>query len=116
MLECDPKKPTQVLNLPHMQSEANLKSKYIQTDPPPSVTPKITKFKLMCLNIDSVLGHTYQLRILLDQEKPHIMCLNETKLDLSTSDSLVNADNYQIIRNDRDRQGGGLAVYVHESI
>ena len=38
------------------------------------------------------------------------------KLDLSISDSLVNVDNYQIIRNDRDRHGGGVAVYVHESI
>ena len=70
----------------------------------------------MCLNIDSVLGHIDQLRILLDQEKPHIMCLNETKLDLSISDSLANVDNYQIICNDRDRLGGGVAVYVHEYI
>ena len=77
---------------------------------------KSARFRLMCLNIDSVLGHVDQLRILLDQEKPHIMCLNETKLDLSISDSLVNVDNYQIIRNDRDRHGGGVAAYVHESI
>ena len=93
MLECDLKKPTHVLNLPHMQSEANARSKCMQTMPPPSITPKITRFKLMCLSIDSLLGHIDQLRILLDQEKPHIMCLNETKLDLSTSDSLVNVDN-----------------------
>ena len=115
MLECDPKKPTHVLNLSQLESEANVRCKYMQTKPPPSITPKITRFKLMCLNIDSVLGHIDQLRILLDQEKPHIMCLNETKLDLSISDSLVNVDNYQIIRNDRDRRGG-VAVYVHESI
>ena len=70
----------------------------------------------MYLNIDSVLGHIDQLRILLDHEKSHIMCLNETKLDLSVSDSLVNVDNYQIICNDRDRHGGGVAVYVHKSI
>ena len=44
------------------------------------------------------------------------MRLNETKLDLSISDSPVNVDDYQIIRIDRDRQGGGVAVYVHESI
>ena len=116
MLECDPKKPTHVLNLPQMQSEANVRIKFMQTKPPPSITPKITRFKLMYLNIDSVLGHIDQLRNLLDQEKPHIMCLNETKLDLSISDSLVNVDNYQIIRNDRDRHGGEVAVYVHESI
>ena len=70
----------------------------------------------MCPNIDSVLGHIDQLRILLDQEKPHIMCLNETKLDLLISDSLVNVDNYLIVCNDRDRHGGGVAVYIHESI
>ena len=116
MLECDPKKPTHVLNLPHMQSEANVRSKYMQTEPQPSFAYKITRCKLLCLNIDSVLGHIDQLRILLDQEKPHIMCLDETKLDLSIGDSLVNVDNYQIVRNDRDRHGGGVAVYVHESI
>ena len=99
-----------------MQSEVNVRSKYMQTKPPSSITPKITRFKLMCINIDSVLGHIDQLRILLDQEKPRIMCLNETRFDLSISDSLVNVDNYQIIRNDRDRHGGGVAVYVHESI
>ena len=109
MLECDPKKPTCVLNLPHMQSEANVRSKYMQTKPQPSITPKITRFELMCLNIDSVLRHIDQLRILLDQEKPHTMCLNETKLDLSISDSLVNVDNYQIVCNDRDRHGGGVS-------
>ena len=83
----------------------------MQTKPPPSITPKITRFKLMCLKIDSVLRHIDQLRILLDQEKPHIMCLNETKLDLSISDSLVN-----VVCNDRDRHGGGVAVYVHKRI
>ena len=93
MLECDPKKPTHVLNLPHMQSEPNARSKYMQTKPPTSITPKITRFKLMCLKLDSLSGHIDQLRILLDQEKPHIMCLNETKLDLSISDSLVNVIN-----------------------
>ena len=116
MLECDSKKPTHVLNLPQMQSEANVRIKFMQTKPPPSITPRITRFKFMCLNIDSVSGRIDQLRILSDQEKPHIMCLNETKLDLSISDSLVNVDNYQIIRNDRDRHGGGVAVYVHQSI
>ena len=65
---------------------------------------------------DSVLGHIDQLRILLDRGKPRIMCLNETKLDLSISDSLINVDNCQIVRNDRDRHGSGVAVYVHESI
>ena len=77
--------------------------------------PKLLGLNL-CLNIGSVSGHIDQLRILLDQEKPHIMCLNETKLDLSISDSLVNVDNYQIVRNDRDRHGGGVAVHVRESI
>ena len=35
----------------------------MQTEPPPRITPKITRFILMCLNIDSVLGHIDQLRI-----------------------------------------------------
>ena len=41
-----------------------------------------------------------------DQEKPHIVSLNETKLDQSICDSSVEVTNDDIIRNDRNRFGG----------
>ena len=44
------------------------------------------------------------------------MCLNETRLDNHISDHELNIDNYSLVRKDRSRKGGGIALYVHESL
>ena len=50
----------------------------------------------------------------LDEEQPHIMTLNETKLDDTIGSAISN--NHQMIRKDRTRHGGGVALYIHNSI
>jgi hypothetical protein len=42
--------------------------------------------------------------------------LNETRLDSSISDGLVNIYGYDIIRKARTRRGGGVCVYFRSSI
>ena len=79
-------------------------------------TNKFPNFKIMSLNIFSLLPHLDELRVLVDTEKPHIMCINETKLDHSVDDALINIDNYSIIRKDRNKFGGGVALYIHQNI
>ena len=37
--------------------------------------------------------------------------MNETWLDEHTTDSIVNINCYSIVRNDRNREGGGVAMY-----
>ena len=75
------------------------------------------RFKIMSLNIFSLLPHLDELRIFVDSEKPHIICINETKLDDSIDDdSLVHIDGYAIIRKDRNKHGGGVALYIHQNI
>ena len=37
--------------------------------------------------------------------------MNETRLDEHIIDSIVNINGYSIIRNDRNRDGGGVAIY-----
>ena len=44
------------------------------------------------------------------------MCLNETRLDNHISDHELNIDNYSLVRKDRSRKGGGVALYVHETL
>ena len=34
--------------------------------------------KMYCLNVNSLLKHLDELRIMADEHKPHIICLNET--------------------------------------
>ena len=46
--------------------------------------------------------------------KADILCLSETWLDGSISDSDVLIPNYTIFRNDRSRHGGGVAIYVSD--
>ena len=77
---------------------------------------KFPRFKIMSLNIFSLLPHLDELHIFVDSEKPHIICINETKLDDSIDDSLVDIDGYAIIRKDRNKHGGGVALYIHQNI
>ena len=67
----------------------------------------------MCLNINSVLKHLDEIKILLDEMKPHIMGLNETKLDSSIGDNEISTDGYSLVRKDRNTHDGGVTLYVH---
>ena len=42
--------------------------------------------------------------------------INETKLDGTIDDALVGIDGYSIKRRDRNRNGGGVAIYIKDSI
>ena len=42
----------------------------------------------------------------------HILCVNETRLDNSVTDSEVEIDGFNIIRNDRNRRGDGVTIYI----
>ena len=44
------------------------------------------------------------------------MCINETKLDDSIDDSLIQLDDYVIVRKDRNTYGDGVALYIHQNI
>ena len=70
----------------------------------------------MSLNIFSLLPHLDELRMLVDNDKPHIICINETELDDSTDDSLIHINDYVVIRKDRNKHGGGVAIYIHQNI
>ena len=54
------------------------------------------------LNISRLLTHIDELRIFVSENKPHIIGINEAKLDHTVIDGEVEIDEYQIIRNDRN--------------
>ena len=60
------------------------------------------------LNIGRLLTHIDELRIFVSENKPHIIGINETKLDHTVINSEVEIDEYQLIRNDRNSFGGGV--------
>ena len=56
--------------------------------------------------------HLDEIRLLLHDKKLDVLALNETRLDSSISDDLVSIEGYDILRSDRNRNGGGVCIYV----
>ena len=73
--------------------------------------------KIYCLNVNSVLKHLDELRVMAADKQPHIICLNETELDGDIEDEELSIEGFQnIIRKDRTRHGGGVSIYVKKGI
>jgi hypothetical protein len=77
---------------------------------------KVIGFRMAMLNIASLPKHIDEVRILLATSKFDILAINETRLDRSISDDLASISNYDIIRFDRNRHGGGVCIFVNNSI
>jgi exonuclease III len=45
-----------------------------------------------------------------------ILCINETRLDNTINDNIIKIAGYDIVRRDRDRNGGGVAIYIRNII
>ena len=75
-----------------------------------------TGFKVMALNIFSLIPHLDELRIFLNEQRPHIIGITETKIDSNIDNSHIEIDDYVVERNDRNRHGEGVAMYIHKSV
>ena len=49
-------------------------------------------------------------------DNPDIVCVVETWLGSEVLDNEVLIPNYSIVRLDRNRHGGGVAMYIHDSV
>ncbi len=68
------------------------------------------------LNIVSLPKYIDEIRILLAKQDLDILALNETRLDDMLSDDLMSVHNYDLIRTDRNRQGGGVCLYIRSNL
>ena len=76
----------------------------------------MNNLKIISLEIFSLLPHIDELRIFAADKGPHIIGIQETKLDSTVENSDINIDEYSIIRNDRNLNRGGVALYIHNSL
>ena len=74
-----------------------------------------TGFKTMALNIFSLMSHLDEVRMFVSKQRPHIICITETKIDSTIDNSHIEIDDYVVVRNDRNRHGGGVAMYIHKT-
>ena len=90
----------------------------VSLNPGPAITlPARTKgLRIFHLNIHSLRYKLDELRLFCDKHKPHILALNETWLDQSFTDEELSLQGYNIMRRDRNRDGGGVAVYIAEHL
>ena len=78
--------------------------------------PKHRGFKIAFLNIASLPKHIDELRLNMQHQYLDILVLNETRLHETISNSEISIDKYTLVRNDRTRHGGGVAMYIRNSI
>ena len=68
------------------------------------------------LNVNSLLSKIDELRDITIYIKPAILGITESKLNSSVTIAEVNINGYSIIRNDRNRNGGGVACYIRNDL
>ena len=56
-----------------------------------------------------------ELRIFIHENSFEILCINETRLDNSICDTEIEIAGYEIVRKDRNRNGG-VAIYLRNNI
>ena len=71
-----------------------------------------TGLNIAHININGIKSKLDFLKILLVQEKFDILCLNETKIDKSISDSEISIPGYVLYRQDRSLHGGGTMIFA----
>ena len=64
------------------------------------------------LTIRSLLSKTDELRILARDTRAASICITETWLDGTIFDSEIHIDNYFVRRNNRNRHGDGVCLYI----
>ena len=68
------------------------------------------------LKVNSLLSKIDEPRDITNYIKPAILGITESKLDSSVTNAEVNINGYSIIRNDRNRNGGGVACYIRNDL
>ena len=70
---------------------------------------------MLYFNARSLLSKIDELRALTLVHKPHLICMVESWLDEQNLNSEVCIDDYDIVKYDRNRQGGGVLYFVVRS-
>ena len=82
-------------------------------------TPDSSKFTILYYNARSLMPKMDELHTIVESQRPSviiILCVVETWLSEEVSDQEFSLFEYQVIRLDRNRHGGGIVIFVHNAI
>ena len=68
----------------------------------------------MHVNINSILPKLEELKYIVNSAKLSVIGISESKLDNSVDDSEICIPGYNILRKDRNRNGGGVLAYIKD--
>ena len=68
--------------------------------------------RIASLNVNSLIKHIDDLRIFLADNPVDVLAINESKLDNSIKNCELFIPDYEIIRRDRNRYGGGMYAFI----
>ena len=78
--------------------------------------PKEKGFKMAFLNIVSLLPKIDEISHSMSNKLIDLIAFNETRLDPNITNGMVHLNDYDLIRKDRSRNGGGVCIYLRSSI
>ena len=84
--------------------------------PPSSGEVNLNKLSIFYFNARSILPKMDELKVVVAAQNPSIVCIVETWLCDAISDFEISIKNFQLVRLDRNRHGGGVLIYVHSSL
>lgn len=65
------------------------------------------------INIRSLTSKISELKIIANNSSASVIAISETWLDSSVTDAEININGYTVIRADRNREGGGVCMYIN---
>ena len=68
------------------------------------------------INVNGLLKNIDELKLLVDEEDLNILAINETELDNEASNEITSLDNFDLRRKNRNRHGGGVAIYIRDDL
>ncbi len=74
------------------------------------------QFNIIYYNCRSLLPKFDELLAVCQSFSPDVVCLVETWLCKDIEDRELFIPNYNFVRQDRNRHGGGVAMYIHNSV
>ena len=81
---------------------------------PPSLSLKGLHF--IHANVRSLLPKLPEVHLFLSRTKAAVFAASETWLDSTVNDGEVEITGFNVVRRDRNRNGGGVALYIRDSI
>ena len=81
-----------------------------------NVLAKTKGLKIANLNVNSLMKHLDEIRLILSNKALDILAINESKIDNQISNDEIHIHGFNIIRKDRNRFGGGVVLYIRDTI